>query len=226
MKKTFNSKVKKALLRLAGTAEVKQDPRQEAMEYMFPSLKHWKLDQGDYLEFGVYKGKAFIKAYKLAQKLGLNHMNFYAFDSFLGLPAVGDEESNRLKEQDCYCSENEFRKNLQEKGVNTDKVFIIPGFYDDSLTIELKNQLNIKRAAIVWVDCDIYKSTVPVLDFITDYVTTGSFIAFDDWFLFGADPHAGEIRAVREWLEKNKQITLEYYRDFGMTGRIFLVQKW
>lgn len=91
---------------------------------------------------------------------------------------------------------------------------------------DLRKDLNIKRVAIAWIDCDIYESTVPVLKFLTPLIDTGTFMAFDDWHSFAGDPHAGQIRATREWLEENKDITLEYYRDFGPSGRIFLVQKW
>ncbi|TSC69208.1 MAG: methyltransferase [Parcubacteria group bacterium Gr01-1014_66] len=43
---------------------------------------------GDYLEFGVDKGKSFIVAYHMAQRYGMNNMQFYAFDSFEGLPEI------------------------------------------------------------------------------------------------------------------------------------------
>ena len=96
---------------------------------------------------------------------------------------------------------------------------------DRVLTDELKTCLPIKRAAVVWIDCDLYASTVPVLDFITGYLTTGSFIAFDDWFSFGADPDAGEMRATNEWLSRNPSIQLVEYHKFHTAGISFLVQK-
>ena len=78
---------------------------------------------------------------------------------------------------------------------------------------------------MVWIDCDIYDSTVPVLEFIMPIIHTGTVIAFDDWFSFVGDPEAGQIRACREWLNRNPNIKLEHYRDFGTVGRIFIVQK-
>ena len=61
------------------------------------------------------------------------------------------------------------------------------------------------------------------LEFITDIIDTGSFLIFDDWFCYGGDPNSGEIKATREWLEKNPQITLVEYRKFGIDGNSFLV---
>src|SRR5262245_7856951 len=51
-----------------------------AMEYAQTSQL-----EGDYLEFGVWRGRAFAAACYFAKKCGLN-MNFYAFDSFRGIP--------------------------------------------------------------------------------------------------------------------------------------------
>ena len=198
------------------------------MQLMFKTLTSQKLKEGDYLEFGVWQGNSMVNAYKCAVECGLHDMKFYAFDSFEGLPDFSgrDAEYNRFTKGQYCCSEDKFRENLVNAGVDMSKVVIVPGFYNETLGDELKQSLDINRAAVIWVDCDLYESTVPVLNFIKDYINSGTVIAFDDWFTFNADPHAGEYRAVREWLELNKNITLEYYKDFGRSGRIFFVQKW
>ena len=64
------------------------------------------------------------------------------------------------------------------------RVKIIPGWYSEVLNENTKKKLQIKKAAIVYVDCDLYESTVPVLDFITDYPVDGSILIFDDWNSF------------------------------------------
>ena len=48
---------------------------------------------GDYLEFGVWKGRSFARAYNIWKHLlnknsNLKDMRFYAFDSFEGLPII------------------------------------------------------------------------------------------------------------------------------------------
>jgi len=225
IKRKIKKMIKKKVKNIIGHPGNKQ---QEAMKCMMPFLKEWKLDQGDYLEFGVWRGSSFVEAYKMADKLGIDHMKFYAFDSFEGLPGIEgrDADYEFFKDGQYSCSEKEFRQILSNNDIDMDKVIIVPGYFDQTLTDELKQKLTLKRAAIVWIDCDLYKSTIPVLNFITDYLTSGTFIVFDDWFSFGADPYAGELRAAREWLETNQNISLEYYRDYSNTGRIFLVQKW
>jgi len=221
MLKDFFSNIRNKILLLP------KNKKEEAMRLIFPALKTWEKIDGDYLEFGIYKGKSFIEAYKYAEKYGAKNMRFYAFDSFEGLPPVKGKDAsyNHFFEGQYSFSKENFIKILRKNNIDLKRVEIVRGFFGNLLTGDLKNSLAIKRAAIVWIDCDIYESTVPVLEFITDFISTGTVIVFDDWFSFGADPYAGEMRAAREWLERNKNIKLEYYRDFGTSGRIFIVQK-
>jgi hypothetical protein len=202
-----------------------RDHKEEIMETLMRAVKWWDLPPGDYLEFGVYKGRSFIHAYQQAQLCNLD-MHFYAFDSFQGLPEVkgSDKDCAGLEKGDYACDEASFKKTLVDNNVDLSAVTVVPGFYRETLNEKTKKALDLRRAAIVWIDCDIYESTKPVLEFITEYLTTGSLIAFDDWFLFGADPNAGEMKAAGEWLEKNKNIRLVEYRQFGLFGQSFIVQ--
>jgi O-methyltransferase len=99
----------------------------------------------------------------------------------------------------------------------------VPGMYDQSLVRAVKQQHQLRRAALILIDCDLYESTVPVLDFITDLVGQGTIIIFQDWFRFKGDPRRGEQRACAEWLARNPQFELiEYWRE-GPQAVSFLV---
>lgn len=102
-------------------------------------------------------------------------------------------------------------------------VRIVPGFYDETLTADTKEQLSLQRAAIILIDCDLYESTVPVLEFITDLVDQGTILIFDDWYRFKGDPNKGEQRACNEWLQKNPHINLVQYWQQGPQSVAFLV---
>jgi O-methyltransferase len=58
---------------------------------------------------------------------------------------------------------------------------------------------------VIWVDCDLYESTVPVLDFITEYIQDGTVIIFDDWYSFRADPDRGEQKALAGGVRKTRR---------------------
>lgn len=182
--------------------------------------------EGDYLEFGVYVGRSFTSAFHLAQSRNLKSMRFYAFDSFEGLPNITGKDKNDscpYSKGQYSCDVKQFKKNLSANGIDLNKVSIIPGWFDDVLNKETKKKLPIKKAALIWVDCDLYESTVPVLNFITDYVQDGTIIVFDDWFSFKGNLNMGEQRAFREWLKKNPSIRATEFHRFA-TGNSFFIE--
>lgn len=181
---------------------------------------------GDYMEFGLYRGRAFLSACELSKDLGLE-MHLYGFDSFEGLP-VFDKESEESKvfySGQYACSQEEFRKIMNSWRVSPERYTLIPGFFDQSLSSDYVDNLPLKKCSIAFIDCDLYESTVPVLEFLGQYLSNGSILIFDDWFSFAGNPNAGQIRAVREWLEKNKNFSLLEFERIG--NRVsFFVQDW
>lgn len=200
----------------------------------------WNQVEGDYLEFGVYRGDSFARAYTAILGHRERHARlmpnatpeyrawqarrprFFAFDSFEGLPESSEKQVDYGT--GAYgCSEAQFRANIVAQGVNPSDVVTVPGFYDRSLTDDVKIRHGLRRAAMAMIDCDLYESTVPVLNFLTDIVGQGTVLIFHDWFRFQGDPNAGEQRACREWLAANPQIELiEYWRE-GPQAVSFLV---
>ncbi len=191
---------------------------------MFVLLKD-AIIEGDYLEFGVANGTSFIFAYQAAQKFNLKSMRFYAFDSFQGLPEIRniDAEVKNFKEGMFNVAESEFLKRLKKDNVDLSKVQTIHGWFNETLTNETKMNLLIKKASVIMVDCDLYESTVPVLDFIVDYLQDGTIIVFDDWFCFRGNPNRGEQRAFREWLKRNPSIKVSEFHKYGAEGNSFIV---
>jgi len=181
---------------------------------------------GDYLEFGVYKGNSFAAAYHLAQKHGLREMKFYAFDSFQGLPEISGldiHQSNVLEKSDCACSLKKFQKIIARKGVDPKKVTAVAGWYKDTLNEKTKKELPIKKAAVIYVDCDFYESTVAVLNFITDYLQDGTVLIFDDWFLFRGSPNYGEQKAFSQWLAAHPYLKTTEFQKSGWASNSFII---
>lgn len=183
--------------------------------------------EGDYLEFGLAWGNSFVTAYHCAQYHNLTGMKFYGFDSFEGLPEISGVDAKGFREfekgQFSYGAEV-VKKYVKKKGMDLSKVELVPGFYDKSLNAETKKKLPLKKAAVVMIDCDLYESTVPVLDFITGYIQEGTVIIFDDWYSYRSDPNRGEQRAFREWLEKNPSLVAVEYQKYSMGGNSFIIR--
>ena len=205
------------------------------------SFLAWNQIDGDYLEFGVYRGGSFAEAYRAiwnARNDVRKHISspeiehwyqsrprFFAFDSFSGLPGGEAERHADYSEGAYSCTEDQFLRNIENSGVAIDDVVTLPGFYEQSLTADCKARLGLTRASLVMIDCDLYESTVPVLNFITDLVAQGTIIIFDDWYRYKGSRYKGEQRACQEWLEMNPDLELEKFWQQGPQAVAFLVHR-
>jgi len=199
--------------------------------------------EGDYLEFGVFKGDRLIQAYETATFITsrirtggdpylakastkpLEDMRFFGFDSFEGLPKAKDIDV--VKGQEEWIGEGGFAATLDEvtklmpkKGIESGRIKLVKGWFNETLTQKTKDELGIKAAAIVYVDCDFYESAVPALEFVTDLLVDGSILIFDDWWIFKGRADRGEQRAFREWQEKHKIQAREFIPGTAMSFMI------
>jgi len=183
--------------------------------------------EGDYLEFGVWQGDTFASAVATSRHdPRLDGMRFHAFDSFEGLPAPEGKDAEgfaHFREGQYAVPRDTFERTLKKAHVDTSRVTVTEGWFDTTLTVDTREELALERAAVVWVDCDLYESTVPVLPFIRPLLQDGTVLIFDDWYCFRADPAKGEQRAVAEWLEREPSVRLIEYRNFGWAGKAFVV---
>jgi hypothetical protein len=181
--------------------------------------------EGDYLEFGVFGGTTFLLAHKHSRKQGLA-MHLYGFDSFKGLPKPeGVDVHPQWAEGEMAVGIEDFAKFIELSGICKSEYTLVPGFYSESLTATKLDELKLKKAALVYVDCDLYESTVPVLRFVLPLLQTGTVIAFDDWYTFNGDPERGGQLALKEFLQQNSDIKLNDYLSFGWHGKSFIVKK-
>lgn len=176
---------------------------------------------GGYVEFGTWFGRSFNRNMLLFKELFDG--DFYAFDSFGGLPkARPDEElysAHDFVEGRYFCNEASFRaiSNFTFSEADLDKrIEVVKGFYSDTLDGHTLSDYGIKERSISFcvVDCDLYDATVSVLDFITPALEDGAIIYFDDYRLSRAARKASEYHAVAEWLKRNPTLELlELHRD-------------
>ncbi|MBS1683197.1 MAG: hypothetical protein JSS76_00470 [Bacteroidetes bacterium] len=194
--------------------------------------------EGDYLEFGVYSGGSFIEAYSVLkhafgphQKIHgerteqdvaeLNriwgNMRFFAFDSFQGLPDLEgiDKEARDFAKGKYTCPEDVFCKNLTKAGVPLTKVIRVAGLFQETCISETIERYEIKKAAVIHIDCDLYTSTKTALEFVKPLLVDGTIIIFDDWFCFRGNPNLGEQKAFNEW---QKSLPDWIFSEYQRTG--------
>jgi O-methyltransferase len=180
---------------------------------------------GDYLEFGLWRGRTFLHARRMRKLYGLREMHLWGFDSFQGLPEPKPEENEIWSQGQFACSYQEFRSILSAHGVQDHEYTLVPGFFDQSLNGAQHTAMAGRKAAIVYIDCDLYESTVPVLDFINQYLSDGTIVCFDDYYCYAGRPDQGEQRALGEFLDKNPNISFQRYLTYCPVGQSFIVQR-
>jgi hypothetical protein len=182
--------------------------------------------RGDYHEYGCHRCRTFRMALTEARRHNLDHMKFWAFDSFEGLPTPTTETSvSKWTQGALTTSEGAFRDLVHQHGIYIDKVRTVKGYYSDSLTPDLRQRLleQEQKIALVTVDCDLYESAVPVFNFIEPLLQDGSVIYMDDLFVGNkGNPTRGVARAFLEFQKRSKW-RVRRHLDVSWWGRTYIV---
>lgn len=181
---------------------------------------------GDYYEFGVFRGGTFLAASRVLDDLGLSGTALYGFDSFEGLPQPEgiDSTDTRFFEGQFACSRAEVERNLSSNGMNMERAVLIEGFYEESLTETLRQAHPFRPVAVALLDCDYYSSTKTALDWLQPYMRAGSVLLFDDWYSYGKTGELGQPKAYADWLAENPQFRSGDFCEFQHNGRGFILR--
>ena len=176
--------------------------RKYPLKYVFENINIVKKD-GLWLEFGVYSGRTIN--YISKQREAIVH----GFDSFEGLPE---------KWRDGF-DKGRFNRRGRLPEVN-DNVTLIKGWFDKTLVPFLKT--NNETITFIHIDCDLYSSTIYVLETLKKKISNGCVIVFDELVNYpGYLGNKGELRALYEFI-KNNEISFEW---IGMNGFVGLSRR-
>ena len=200
--------------------------RKEMLEQAFMYTDHEEV-LGDYLEFGVARGRTLIFAHKAAEKYAskVAGTTFIGFDSFEGFPTPKgvDREFERFKEgEENHGGEGVVWSNLRKYGIRRDAIRLIKGWYDETLTLPTESY-GISRARVVNIDCDMFESTRMALNFIAPVLQQGTVVLFDDWYCYRSSSKRGERAALDSWLSENVHCKFVPYRQYANVGQSFIV---
>ena len=167
--------------------------------------------KGSYFEFGCHRAR-----------------NFFAFDSFKGLP----KDKNYKKQNEYFFSGNlntnkkEFL-NLVSKYKKYRSISIIDGYYKNTLSNKLINEFkkDKTKTSFINIDCDLEQSVSESLNFSTKFIVDGTILYIDDYYnVYKGDPRKGNPKVVINILKKNK-IFYEPWHVVGTCGKSFLLYK-
>jgi len=171
---------------------------------------------GYYFEFGCHKGRTMRLAWDAFHDLF--DRVYVAFDSFEGLPPIAPHDQMPIWHEGALATpEPVFRNVVTRHGMPADRLVTIKGFYEQTLTPALVERLLPTKAAVVYVNCDLYDSAVPVLRFILPFLQRGMVLIMDNWFCFHGDPNRGGRRAFREFRERHPGVRFE---EFFQTAEV------
>jgi len=132
----------------------------------------------------------------------------------------------RFFEGQFACSKEEVQNNLLGNGIESKDITLIKGFYENSLTEDLRKQHEFKPASVVLFDCDYYSSTRTAMLWMTPYIRTGTVLLFDDWFSYSESDNKelGQQKALDEFLQENPQFDAEPLWEFLNHGKGFIIR--
>jgi O-methyltransferase len=196
---------------MRGTYEAfRQQRRREVFLAIAVYHHHNQPVDGYYMEFGCHGGRTIRLAWDAFHVLF--DRIYVGFDSFQGLPPMEpDDQMPIWKPGALATSERDFRRCVLGHGIPPDRLRTVKGWFEESLTPELVGELLPTRAAVIYVDCDLYASTVPVLQFARPFLQRGTVLVFDDWFCFHGDPDRGQRRAFREFRRRYPEVAFEEF---------------
>ncbi|MDO8788022.1 MAG: TylF/MycF/NovP-related O-methyltransferase [Sulfuritalea sp.] len=194
---------------------------------------------GDVLEFGVLAGwsaRIFAETMRDYRVMG----NLHLYDSFAGLPdydSAVDRDSYEIAGRNIWSDKMKFsddfiatlggslEHHIKERLatiIRAERIKTCRGFYSESLKTPIKT-----KAALVHIDCDLYQSTVEVLDALLrdDVLQDGCVVMFDDWNCNKANPNFGERRAYREFMEKQSRYTASQFFTYGFNGAAYILHE-
>jgi hypothetical protein len=175
-----------------------------------------------YFEFGCHSGRTFSSAVRAAKFLKLRDAQYYAFDSFEGLPPTDPQEDGYFQAGQFATSRSTFVRIVRRNtGLRLDSDHVVEGFYSTSLTKTL--QARMPKAGVVHIDVDLYSSTVEVLQFIKPLMVVGTVLLFDDWYTFPPGANKGERRALQEFCAAYPEFAVEEWKNYSTFGKSFFV---
>jgi O-methyltransferase len=182
---------------------------------------------GDYIEFGVYKGSSFchaIKCFKSCKRFNSNQKktNFFGFDSFQGFGDLNaDEKHSFYKNENFKSNYNKVKKRVEKTMKGWSEFKLIKGYFEQTL-LHNPSYYGIKNVRVAFIDSDTYSSSKLAFIFLEKIVSPGTHIILDDFFSYNGDENKGVAKAFSEFIE-NTSFNYRKIFDYGMGGIVIVL---
>jgi hypothetical protein len=151
--------------------------------------------------------------------------HIFGFDSFKGLPEKsGSKDDHPLWHKGTFAhSKLEIENRVKKLGFDPSRgtLHLVEGYFEQSLTPKLQDDLSKDFPAIVTVDVDYYSSTKTVLNWLRPLLRDGTIFYFDDIWAFHGNPKFGMLAAIIEFNEYGTGHLVQFPL-LGMPSRAYI----
>ena len=166
--------------------------------------------------------------HRVLGELGLKSIRIFGFDSFEGLPETASTDDDGYWYPGQFnCDLEITRKILDLENVDWNQIFLVKGWFSDTLNDDLIRKYKISNASVIMIDCDMYLSAKEALRFCSPIIKKEAVILFDDWYSGNrlADRNLGEKRAFDEFLIENPHFQIKKLESYAENAKVFLVSR-
>ena len=133
-------------------------------------------------------------------------------------------EHHFYKDETFSVNVEKVLKNIK-KSAKGQRMRIIKGFFNETIKDKTTQDLNIDKARVVLIDCDLKESTLLALEFIRPSIQEGTIILFDDYIWFKGSKKKGEYSAFNDFKNKYPEILFRKAFDYGYGSKAFIAYK-
>lgn len=203
------------------------------------SFVNYEKVEGDIVEFGVGVGKS-LAMLSIAHEDDKKYFQYddpvttkrkvMGFDAFEGLPPFSESHPRWNtgtfgRNYELYHPWLSWNEPLTENCVSDlFNLFDLPppclcnGWFDTTI-----DDSQLRKIALVHIDCDVYESARTVLWAIEPLLQDGCLLLLDDYFCYKADPGKGEARALREFIQYFTHWEVIHYHAYSTFGNSFVL---
>ena len=172
--------------------------------------------QGDYIEFGVYRGEMMYAAAKI---LSPHIRKYIGLDTFAGLPEPheGDAEIFVFESQGFMAALREVAERMMS-GLNT---ALIEGDFRQK-EVQEKFRAEVSQISVVTIDCNWPSSVRAAMTVSYPFLQSGSIVFIDDYFVGTRQANFND-KILQEITERSNLRFIEFM-TYPPCGRAFLVE--
>lgn len=172
--------------------------------------------EGDYVEFGVFRGEMMYAAAKI---LAPRIKQYIGLDTFTGLPKPQekDKELFVFESEGFMASPKEFAAEIMQNY----KTALIEGDFRDS-AVQNRFSATAGTISVLAIDCNWPSSVEAAVNISAPLLQNGSIVYFDDYFVATRHPNFNE--PIMERAEQEHGIKFVEFMTYPPCARAFLAE--